>query len=423
MEGTANSIFRYPEAKKGEVFENKSVMHIVPSAFRDNKYLKKVSVNLTLGIGDRAFMGCTNLTEIEGCDYPYGDAYAYEIYIGEFAFRDCTSLTEFTIGSGVDIIREGAFNGCTSLERIYCMSPTPPVLSDVNEYLPIFGNNAPGRLICVPMESLDLYKEAQGWDAYKDAIVGYVEVDDNEGGDVSKCDYIDEYGINHGQGVEIGETVWAPVNCGYHETDFKYGKLYQWGRKYGQGYSGDFYDGDWDQTYSDATVPTIVSGPVDLAAGQSKGNENIFYTYYSSPYDWLSPQNDELWNSGTEEKPVNTEYNPCPAGWRVPTYAELNELITNCSSWATDAAGQSGYWFSGSNSYTSEVPQIFLPVAGFLVYDSGGSGRGFQGVYWSSRPYIYYNSGKGYCLGFTCSYIKMGSGDRDDGYSVRCVQD
>ena len=36
-------------------------------------------------------------------------------------------------------------------------------------------------------------------------------------------EYIDEYGINHGPGVKIGETVWAPVNCGYHKDDFKYG--------------------------------------------------------------------------------------------------------------------------------------------------------------------------------------------------------
>ena len=40
-------------------------------------------------------------------------------------------------------------------------------------------------------------------------------------------DYVDEYGINHGQGVEIDGVVWAPVNCGYHATDYKYGKLYQ----------------------------------------------------------------------------------------------------------------------------------------------------------------------------------------------------
>ena len=66
-------------------------------------------------------------------------------------------------------------------------------------------------------------------------------------------DYIDEYGINHGHGVKIGESIWAPVNCGYDETDFRFGKLYQWGRKYGQGYDS-----------SDATVPTI--GRPDRAA-------------------------------------------------------------------------------------------------------------------------------------------------------------
>ena len=397
VEGTANSIFRYPEAKKGEVFENKSIMHIVPSAFRDNQYLKKVSVNLTLGIGDRAFMGCTNLTEIEGCDYPYGDAYAYEIYIGEFAFRDCTSLTEFTIGSGVDIIREGAFNGCTSLERIYCMSPTPPVLSDVNEYLPIFGNNAPGRLICVPMESLDLYKEAQGWDAYKDAIVGY------------KCDYIDEYGINHGQGVEIGETVWAPVNCGYHKDDYQYGKLYQWGRKYGQGSDGD------------ATVPTLSEGGVSELDGNHKSNANVFYYGFS---DWVDPGNDELWNSGTEENPVKTEYDPCPDGWRVPTSAELNELCSNRSSWTTDENGQIGYWFSGASSYTENVPQVFFPAAGFRSNDGNAGNRDFYGNYCSSRPYSYYDGTRYACyLYFGNGFANMlDTGYRALGYSVRCVQ-
>ena len=58
------------------------------------------------------------------------------------------------------------------------------------------------------------------------------------------CDYVDEYGINHGKGVEIDGVVWAPVNCGYHKSDYRYGKLYQWGRKYGQGYDGSLYDVD-----------------------------------------------------------------------------------------------------------------------------------------------------------------------------------
>ena len=142
-------------------------------------------------------------------------------------------------------------------------------------------------------------------------------------------DYIDEYGINHGQGVKIGATVWAPVNCGYHATDYKYGKLYQWGRKYGHGYDDD-----------DASVPEIVEGPVSLAVGQSEANAGKFYCNTNIPYDWLTPQDDNLWNSGTEDNPVNTEYDPCPEGWRVPTNSEFLELISNHSSWTIDENDQ-----------------------------------------------------------------------------------
>ena len=58
-------------------------------------------------------------------------------------------------------------------------------------------------------------------------------------------DYIDEYGVHHGQGIEIDGVVWAPVNCGYKaptadSKGFPYGKLYQGGRKYGHGYSLEY---------------------------------------------------------------------------------------------------------------------------------------------------------------------------------------
>lgn len=234
--------------------------------------------------------------------------------------------------------------------------------------------------------------------------------------------YVDEYGVNHGQGVEIDGVVWAPVNCGYHKDDFKYGKLYQWGRKYGQGYSGNIYDLDGDklkETYSDAIVPTVVSGPVDLSTGQSNDNENIFYKGSSSSYDWLSNQNDQLWNSGTEDNPVKTEYDPCPDGWRVPTYAELNELRSNRSSWTTNSDGQIGYWFSGASTYTSDAPQVFFLAAGTHSYDGGScSSRGDIGIYWSSRPY----STGAYNLRLLSSFVDMMYISRTYGFSVRCVQ-
>ncbi len=233
-------------------------------------------------------------------------------------------------------------------------------------------------------------------------------------------DYIDEYGVNHGQGVEIGGVVWAPVNCGYHKTDFKYGKLYQWGRKYGQGYDGSLYDinGNKTGTYADATVPTVTSGPVSLSTGQSESNEDFFYKNTSYPYNWLSSPDVYLWNNGTEDNPVKTEYDPCPEGWRVPTYAELDALVDNKSSWTTDSAGQIGYWFSGSESYSSSVPRVFFPATGYRDRYGDAINRGSGGYYWSSRPYdypyrLYFLSGN---VSFEYGYTYA------CGCSVRCVQ-
>jgi len=234
--------------------------------------------------------------------------------------------------------------------------------------------------------------------------------------------YIDEYGINHGPGVKIGGVVWAPVNCGYHETDYPWGKLYQWGRRYGQGYSGSLYDvnGKNIGEISDATVPVIEEGGVSVATGNHENNENVFYLgMYSYNYDWVYPQDSKLWNIGTESDPVKTEYDPCPEGWRVPTYAELDELSNNKSSWTTNDKQQPGYWFSGSSSYKSSVPQVFFPSAGLRYYDDDALNRGYSGNYWSSQPDVY----RTYSLGFNGSLVLMNGYSRAEGLSVRCVQD
>ncbi len=239
-------------------------------------------------------------------------------------------------------------------------------------------------------------------------------------------DYIDEYGVNRGPGVEIDGVVWAPVNCGYHATDYKYGKLYQWGRKYGQGYSGPLYeDGKRVGYILDATYPTVEDGTikeggVSLAEGQSQSNKDVFFTSTSEfNDDWLYPQDSKLWNSGTEENPVKTDNDPCPDGWRVPTYNELNELRSNHSSWTKNAEGQSGYWFSGTITYAEGVPRIFLPAAGYRFNSDGAAdNRGYYGKYWSSKP----NSYDAYDLGFHSGRVSLGSHFRADGYYVRCVQ-
>ena len=234
-------------------------------------------------------------------------------------------------------------------------------------------------------------------------------------------DYVDEYGINHGQGIEIDGIVWAPVNCGYKaptadSKGFPYGKLYQWGRKYGQGYSVEY----------DESEPVTIKGHVSSEVGQSEENSNNFYyygTYFTN--DWITPMNDKIWNTGTEKDPLKTEFDPCPEGWRVPTYSELNKLRQNVSSKTTNDIGVKGCWFSGSKSYATSVPRVFFPLAGQRQGTYGAIiGRGSDGYYWSSivsdrsqYPYA------AQCLYFMSADASMSYSARATGKSVRCVKD
>ena len=55
---------------------------------------------------------------------------------------------------------------------------------------------------------------------------------------MNNSNYVDEYGVDWGEGETIQGLTWAPVNCGYEDNTYPLGKLYQWGRKFGLGYSG-----------------------------------------------------------------------------------------------------------------------------------------------------------------------------------------
>ena len=227
----------------------------------------------------------------------------------------------------------------------------------------------------------------------------------------------------HGRIIGYGVT-WAPVNCGYHQTDFKYGKLYQWGRKYGQGYNGVKYDieGWEDGTYSDKSVPKMWSGPVSLSEGQSENQAGKFYTASSKPSDWLSSSDDLLWNSGTEDNPKKTAYDPCPEGWRIPTYAELESLGSNMSSLTTEN-GIFGCWFTGSQAYSTSVPRVFLPLAGHRTNSGEAKERCRDGYYWSSgtRYNSAYKLYYAYELVVYDGSVQMFDHYRSYGNSVRCV--
>ena len=239
-----------------------------------------------------------------------------------------------------------------------------------------------------------------------------------------------ENGVYYGDGIALpageGKTIiWAPVNCGYEPANgsykgYPYGKLYQWGRKYGQGYK--------DGNYEDATYPSgdnlVTTGPVEMSAGQSTENKDKFF------YKWLeTPPANNLWNKGTEESPAKTEYDPCPEGWRVPTETEFFKLVNtvesnyilNISPEQLDSENN-GIWFYGKTTETTGS-KVFFPFAGSSEFgDEGMSNRGNTGAYWSSS----YNTYEGIALFKSMAQIdKPGTYFRGyfAGYSVRCIKE
>ena len=138
-----------------------SVTSIGENAFSNCSSLTSVTIgNSVTSIGISAFSGCSSLTSVTISDSVTS--------IGSSAFSGCSSLTSVTIGNSVTSIGEDAFNRCISLEEVYCKPTTPPA-----GYSYMFDNNALGRKIYVPAESVEAYKSAAYWKFYADYIKPY----------------------------------------------------------------------------------------------------------------------------------------------------------------------------------------------------------------------------------------------------------
>jgi uncharacterized protein (TIGR02145 family) len=158
-----------------------------------------------------------------------------------------------------------------------------------------------------------------------------------------------------------------------------YGDLYQWGRR-----------SDGHQCRISETTSTLSSSDQP-----THGN---FILAPNSPYDWRSPQNNNLWQG------VNGVNNPCPSGYRLPTETDLN---AERSSWIANTS---------DGAFASPLK---LPVAGRRNHSLGtlDDVESF-GLYWSSTVGV---TGA-ISLYFSSSNAVMDSYRRSRGFSVRCIK-
>ena len=184
--------------------------------------------------------------------------------------------------------------------------------------------------------------------------------------------------INGHEYVDLGlpsGVMWATCNVGANSPS-DYGNYYAWGETSPK----SSYDTDNSKTYGNSSYNRDIGGNASTDAARA---------------NW----------GGT---------------WRLPTEAEFQELIDNCTWTWTTQGGHNGYKVT-SKKKGYEGRSIFLPAAGWRN-GSSLNDAGEYCLYWSSSPDGSYSiHARG--LLFSSSTHSTGWGYRSNGFSVRPVSE
>ena len=142
---------KYSSEDKRCLIKDKKLLGFAPKGVTSYSFPNSIT-----SIGEYSVSGHSDLTAITIPDSV--------TLIEQYAFG-WSYLTSVYIGTGIKAINNSAFIYNSKLENLYCKAVIPPILgsSAINRYASNFN-------IFVPIESVDLYKEAQYWSDYADRI-------------------------------------------------------------------------------------------------------------------------------------------------------------------------------------------------------------------------------------------------------------
>jgi len=158
-----------------------------------------------------------------------------------------------------------------------------------------------------------------------------------------------------------------------------YGDLYQWGR------ASDGHQCRKSENFN-------------YLSSNEHPNHDKFILAINGNFDWLSSQNDSLWQG------VNGMNNPCPSGYRIPTSIEIDAEIATWS----------------ENNITGAFNSVLkIPMPGHRSnYDGSLNEVGRNANYWSSSLNGTFASD----LNFDLGNARISGENRAYGFSVRCIK-
>jgi len=149
-------------------------------------------------------------------------------------------------------------------------------------------------------------------------------------------------------------------------------------------------------------------------------SSGMFYQW-NRPTAWAATGSVTGWDNSTPTGTMwETANDPSPAGWSVPTKAELESLLNTTyvtQVWTTQN-GTNGLLFTDNATGNS----IFLPAAGYRNFDVGTlSNVNMGGYYWSSTEQS--DNGAYYLVLYNGNVASLDSNNKTFGFSIRPVKD